>query len=94
MHNPMTNGRGRRQLELGKEPPTLGDRIIRSPMDTLAVDSAFPRASRARESCPASPPIESASPDSSISVLRSPARYKPNFSEDEPLFRVRRVDRR
>src|SRR5665213_1563829 len=34
-------------------------------------------------------PIDSASPQSSISVRAKPTRYRPNLSEEEPLFRAR-----
>jgi hypothetical protein len=33
-------------------------------------------------------PIDSASPESSISVGNDPTRYNPNLSEEEPLFRA------
>ena len=36
-------------------------------------------------------PIASASPDTSISALEGPTRYRPNFNEDEPLFSARIV---
>src|SRR5665213_67369 len=61
-----------------------------SRMDTLPVASVLPRASRARK-CRAPSPIESASPESSVSVRDAPTRYKPNFREDEPLFSVRMI---
>src|ERR1700730_9368127 len=36
--------------------------------------------------------IDSASPESSISVREDPTRYNPNLSEEEPLFSVRIFD--
>ena len=56
-----------------------------SGMDAVSESNAFPC-----ESCawnlPSLSPMDSASPESSISIREEPTRYKPNLSEEEPLF--------
>jgi hypothetical protein len=54
-------------------------------METVSQSKAVPRESCAKN-LPFFSPINSAAPESSISVRNDPTRYSPNLSEEEPLF--------
>jgi hypothetical protein len=54
-------------------------------MGPISASNAFPCESSAWH-LPLLSPIDSASPESSISIREDPAQYNPNLSEEEPLF--------
>ena len=54
-------------------------------MEPVSESNAFPRASSAWH-LPLLPPIDSASPETSLSIREDPTRYNPNLSDEEPLF--------
>src|SRR5580658_7601142 len=54
-------------------------------MEPVSESNTFPPASSAWN-LPPSSPIDSASPETSLSIRADPTRYNPNLSEEEPLF--------
>src|ERR1700683_3661622 len=54
-------------------------------MEPVSENNTFPPASSAWN-LPPSLPIDSASPETSLSIPADPTRYNPNLSEEEPLF--------
>src|SRR5271156_2290722 len=54
-------------------------------MGSVSVSNASPRESSAWN-LPLLSPIDSASPESSVSIRDDPTQYNPNLSEEEPLF--------
>jgi hypothetical protein len=71
-----------------KSPKSLPMRMIASRwlgMAPRSESNAFPWESSAWNS-PLLSPIDSASPESSLSILEGPTPYNPNLSEEEPLF--------
>src|SRR5580704_6823069 len=54
-------------------------------MEPISENNTFPAASSAWN-LPPSLPIDSASPESNISIREDRAQYNPNLSEEEPLF--------
>src|ERR1700733_11776363 len=54
-------------------------------MEPVSESNTFPPASSAWN-LPPSLPIDSASPETSLSIRADPTRYNPNLSEEEPLF--------
>lgn len=62
---------------------TIASRWLR--MATVS-ETDLSRRKSCAENYPFFSPIDSASPESSISVREDATRYKPNLSEDEPLF--------
>src|ERR1700733_9598211 len=57
-------------------------------MEPVSENNTFPPASSAWNLA-SSLPIDSASPETSLSVPAEPTRYNPNLSEEEPLFSAR-----
>ena len=88
MDNSMPDRVGRRHLESARSLPM---RMIASRwlgMGRRLASNACPRESSRGIDRLASP-IDSASPESSLSIRDGPTRYKPNLSEEEPLFSAR-----
>src|SRR6202050_2087908 len=57
-------------------------------MEPVSENNTFPAASSAWN-LPPSLPIDSASPETSLSIRADPTRYNPNLSEEDPLFSAR-----
>ena len=85
MHNAMPDGGRGRHFGVGEKTSDADDRFPLAGNGTVSESNAFPC-----ESCawnlPLLSPIDSASPESSLSIREDPTRYNPNLSEEEPLF--------